>query len=186
MGKRCCGNGEVEAGKGGWGESVRSRRLLEERGSPPTTMAEEIPDDVVETIQTYIEEYHGFLSWLEVEVEQVTNDRTVMSLPFQEKLTNNTSPETIHGGVAATLVDTCGGLALRPHLDDPVNGGLATVNLNVNYLRRAVGDLRATAEPTRCGGSIGWSTITVESEVPGGDVKPVVVGQAAYRLFHGD
>lgn len=151
-----------------------------------TSDGDEIPDEVVETIQTYIEEYHGFLSWLEVEVEEVQRTRTVMSLPFAEKLTNNTSPETIHGGVAATLIDTCGGLALRPHLRDPVAGGMATVNLNVNYLRRAVGDLRATAEPVRVGGSIGWSTITVESEVPSGDVEPVVVGQAAYRLFHGD
>jgi uncharacterized protein (TIGR00369 family) len=149
-------------------------------------MADEIPEDVVDTIRTYIEEYHGFLSWLDVDVEAVERDRTVMTLPYDEKLTNNTSPETIHGGVAATLIDTCGGLALRPHLDDPVGGGMATVNLNVNYLRRAVGDLRATAEPIRAGGSVGWSNITVESEVPSGETKPVVVGQAAYRLFHGD
>ncbi|HET7325563.1 MAG TPA: PaaI family thioesterase, partial [Halococcus sp.] len=63
------------------------------------------------------------------------------------------------------------------------NGSVATINLNVNYLRPAAGDLTATAEVVRAGSSVGVSTVTVESEAPDGEMKAVATGQGAYRLF---
>lgn len=113
-----------------------------------------------------------------------------MSIPYDDRLTNTQPggserrPE-IHGGVAATLVDTAGGLALRTTLENPFEGGVATINLNVNYLQRATADLTATAEVIRAGGSVGVSEITVRSEVDDGD-EPVATGQSAYRLFRAD
>lgn len=119
-----------------------------------------------------------------------------MTIPYDEKLTNTVSPPTIHGGIAATLIDTAGGIALRTMLDDPLAGGVATINLNVNYLRRASGDLTAVAEVVRAGGSVGVSTITVVSTDPEEDSDvaarqspssdwndAVATGQGAYRLF---
>ena len=143
-----------------------------------------------ELICHHIEEEHGYLSWLDVSVEEFTADTVTMTVPYDEKLTNRT-PEWrdengvepgMHGGVAATLVDTAGGIAQRTAFEDPLAGGVATVNLNVNYLRRAGGDLTATAEVVRAGSSIGVSAVTVETPTETG-TEAVATGQAAYRLF---
>ena len=146
-------------------------------------MAEDLPEGSKEMVEYYIEQEHGYLSWLNVSVEEFTADSMTLSVPYDEKLTNTTEPPTMHGGIAATLIDTAGGLALRPSLEDPLNGGVATVNLNVNYLRRAADDLTAYAEVVRAGNSIGVSEVYVESETPEGGVEPVAVGMGAYRLF---
>ncbi|XVH32691.1 PaaI family thioesterase [Haloferacaceae archaeon DSL9] len=146
-------------------------------------MSKTFPTDAAAAITHAIEEEHGYLSWLGTEVESIERGRIVLAIPYDEKLTNTTSPPTVHGGVAATLVDTAGGLAQRTTFDDPTVGGVATVNLNVNYLRRAGGDLTATAEVVRAGGSIGVSEMRVESPTPDGDTEPVVVGQGSFRLF---
>lgn len=148
--------------------------------------------DAAAEVQRYIENHHGYLSWLGTRVESFEYGTVVMTIPYDEKLTNTRtdevgsetdSPAGIHGGIAATLIDTAGGIALRPFLDDPFAGGVATVNLNVNYLRPATADLTATAEVVRAGDSIGVSTVTVESERPDGENRSVATGQGAYRLF---
>ena len=144
-----------------------------------------LPPEAREVLEQYIESEHGYLSWLGTTVEEFGHDGITLSVPFDEKLTNPTSPPTMHGGIAATLIDTAGGIAHRPSLDDPYRGGVATINLNVNYLRRAAGDMTATAEVIRTGGTVGISQVTVTSEVPDEGVKPVAVGQGAYRLFQG-
>ncbi|WP_128904506.1 PaaI family thioesterase [Halorubrum amylolyticum] len=135
----------------------------------------------VELVERRIEEEHGYLSWLNTSVDVVERGRVVLSIPFDDKLTNSDGG-TIHGGVAATLVDTAGGIAQRTAFEDPLSGGVATVNLNANYLRPATGDLRAEATVVRSGGSIGVSDMTVTSST-NGDAAEVVVGQGSFRLF---
>jgi uncharacterized protein (TIGR00369 family) len=148
----------------------------------------DVPDQTTDLLQRYVDA-HGYLSWLGARVESIEYGELVMTIPFDPKLTNSgpgessEMPARIHGGIAATLIDTTGGIALRPALDDPVNGGVSTINLNVNYLRPAAGDLTATAEVIRAGTSVGVSAVTVESETPDGETKPVATGQGAYRLF---
>jgi uncharacterized protein (TIGR00369 family) len=155
-------------------------------------MNQDQDNGAAEIIQRYIDERHSYLSWLGTRIEKIEYGRVVMTVPFDEKLTNKPQEATdvdseselqIHGGVAATLIDTAGGIAFRPFLDDPFSGDIATVNLNVNYLRPATNDLVATAEVIRAGKTIGVSAITVESKNPDGDTKPVVTGQGAYRIF---
>ncbi|WP_380681324.1 PaaI family thioesterase [Salinigranum sp. GCM10025319] len=146
------------------------------------------PSDVTRLFEEYIEDRHGYLSWLGTRVESVEYGRVVMSVPFDEKLTNegpdDTATPQVHGGVAATLADTAGAVAQRTRFEEPLAGGIATVNLNVNYLRPASGDLTATAEVVRAGGTIGVSTVTVEGPTPDGEERhPVATGQVAYRLF---
>lgn len=147
-------------------------------------------DDHRTLLQDYIDEHHEFLSWLGTTVEHIGPATMTMAIPYDEKLTNtrpsngtsNKRPD-IHGGIAATLIDTVGGLALRTDFDEPTKGGVATINLNVNYLRPATGDLEATADVIRAGNSIGVSEITVESTTPDGETRDVATGQGAYRLF---
>ncbi|MFW5939192.1 MAG: PaaI family thioesterase [Halolamina sp.] len=161
-------------------------------------MAEDLPplpEGAEGFVRYAIEEQHGYLSWLGTEVGAVERGRIELTVPFDEKLTNPASRPTIHGGVAATLVDTAGGLALRLAAEDPLAVDVATVSLNVNYLRRATGDLHATADVIRAGSTIGVSRVDVTSTVPtdsdgdrdwgveAGEEQLVATGQPSYRLF---
>ncbi|MFC7186280.1 PaaI family thioesterase [Halorubrum yunnanense] len=137
--------------------------------------------EAVALVERRIEEEHGYLSWLNTSVDVVERGRVVLSIPYDDKLTNSDGG-TIHGGVAATLVDTAGGIVQRTAFEDPLSGGVATVNLNASYLRPATGDLRAEATIVRSGGSIGVSDMTVTSAT-NGDTAEVVVGQGSFRLF---
>ena len=137
--------------------------------------------EAVDLVERRIEEEHGYLSWLNTSVEAVKRGRVVLSIPFDSKLTNSDG-DTIHGGVAATLIDTAGGIVQRTAFEDPLSGDVATVNLNASYLRPATGDLTAEATIVRSGGSIGVSDMTVTSAT-NGDTAEVVVGQGSFRLF---
>ncbi|MFB6131329.1 MAG: PaaI family thioesterase [Salinigranum sp.] len=150
------------------------------------------PEEVARLVREYVEDRHDFLSWLNASVERIDSGLVVMSVPYDEKLTNRPpgwgpssegGTPSMHGGVAATLIDTAGGIAQRTTLSTPLAGGVVTVNLNVNYLRRATGDLTATAEVVRAGNTVGVSTVTVEGPTPEGGREPVATGQGAYRLF---
>ncbi len=138
----------------------------------------------------YIEENHEFLSWLGTRVEHVGEGTVTMAVPYDEKLTNlrpgSQSTPDIHGGIAATMIDTVGGMALRTAFADPLEGDVATITLNVNYLRPATGDLLATANVVRAGSSVGVSEVVVEGPTPADGPKPVAIGQGAYRLFRAD
>lgn len=140
-----------------------------------------LPDGATEFVARKLEDEHGYLSWLNTSVDVVERGRVVLSIPFDDKLTNSDGG-TIHGGVAATLVDTAGGVAQRTAFEDPLSGGVATVNLNANYLRPATGDLTAEATVVRSGGSIGVSDMTVTGAA-NGEAAEVVVGQGSFRLF---
>lgn len=130
-------------------------------------------------------EGHGFLSWLDMSIIEMTHGRVVFHIPFDEKLTNPTerSNASIHGGIAATLMDTAGGVALRTTHDTFDEAVLATTDLNISYLRPAFGDLVAEAEVVRVGNTIGVSRVDVTSTTPDGEEKPVTTGRASYRLF---
>ncbi|QSX00979.1 PaaI family thioesterase [Haloterrigena alkaliphila] len=152
------------------------------------TMFEEF-DTLEEMLQHFIDEHQEFLSWIGTRVDDVGRGTMTLSIPYDEKL-SNTRPDAgpdergdIHGGIAATLIDTAGGLALRTEMEEAFDVQIATINLNVNYLRPATGDLSATADVIRVGGSVGVSEITVESTTPDGETKAVATGQGAYRIF---
>lgn len=135
-------------------------------------------------IQNYIEESGSFLSLLGGEVEEINEERAVVRLPHKDDLDNASDPPIVHGGVTATLVDVAGTLALRPHFDDPFQDGVATVNLNVNYLRSAEDDLRAVGEAVRVGGTVAVSEVRVEQTRD--EEKVVAVGQGVFRVFRAD
>lgn len=130
---------------------------------------------------------HGFLSWLDVQVDGVGDGWVELRVPHDDRLTNigPTNRGEVHGGVAATLIDTGGGLACRTTLDNPVEDGVVSVDMDVSYLRAALGDLSARAEVVRAGGSIGVADVTVESDTEDG-IATVAVGRGTYRLFRED
>jgi uncharacterized protein (TIGR00369 family) len=122
---------------------------------------------------------HGYLSWLGLDIDALEDGRVVLSIPARDELRNVGGPvHPIHGGVVATLVDTASGFALRTTFEDPAAARLTTTDLDVSYLRPALGDLRATASVVRAGGSMGVVDVTVESEdgTPQGEGETGVAG----------
>lgn len=136
-----------------------------------------------ELLQSFVNE-HGYLSWLGLRVETVGDGHIEMRIPFDEKLLNPvTERDVIHGGIAATLVDTASGFALRTTLDNPEAAHLATTDLNVSYIRPMGDDLLAEATVVRSGDSMGVVTVTVWTVDPDGQRTEVAVGRTSYRLF---
>lgn len=94
-------------------------------------------DDVGELLQYFIDEHQEFLSWIGTTVEHVGEGTMTLEIPYDEKLSNTrpNAPETeradLHGGVAATLIDTAGGLVLRTKVDEPFDISVATINLKI-------------------------------------------------------
>ncbi|QLG48722.1 PaaI family thioesterase [Natrinema halophilum] len=124
---------------------------------------------------------HGFLSWLDVEVDHLADGRAVMVLEQNDDFENPVDSEghdPVHGGIVATLIDSSSAFALRTMLENPSGAYLTTTDLNVSYLRPATGDLRAEAEVLRVGGSTGVTDVTVV----GADGE-AAVGRTTYRLF---
>lgn len=137
----------------------------------------------VAALEAFIES-HGFLSWLELSVESMSKGRIELSIPYDQKLVNPGSDvRSIHGGIAASLIDTASGLALRTTFENPTAGRLATTDLNVSYLRPATDDLYVEAEVLRAGGSMGFTDTSVRSVGPEGTEKEAAVGRTSYRLF---
>ena len=124
---------------------------------------------------------HGYLSWLDIEVEYLEDGRAVLVIERNEEFENpvgNEGLNPVHGGIVATLIDTSSAFALRSTFENPSEAFLTTTDLNVSYLRPATGDLRAEAEVLRVGGSTGVTDVTVE----GADGE-AAVGRTTYRLF---
>ena len=163
-------------------------------GEPSSAAGDGLTPEQVAEMQSFVER-HGYLSWLGLTVESVERGRIVMSVPYDEKLVNPDPGGTpvVHGGIAATLVDTASGFVLRTTFEDPAEARLTTTDLNVSYLRPATGDLRVEAEVVRAGGSMGVTDVTVESEgregegregeEPDEEPREIAVGSASYRLF---
>jgi uncharacterized protein (TIGR00369 family) len=131
---------------------------------------------------------HGLFAWLGLEIEAIEHGRVVLRVPYDEKFTNLVpgSEANAHGGIAATLIDSASGFALRSTFDEPDEAALTTTDLNVSYLRPATNDLTVEAEVVRAGGSMGVTDATVSSIAPDGEEKAVAVGRTSYRLFRGE
>ncbi len=134
-----------------------------------------------EAAQTVLEQ-HGFLSWLGVEMVTVEEGRAVMRVPHQEKLAN-WSGGSLHGGVTATVIDSCSAFALRTTFPDPLDPMLVTTDLTVRYVRPATSALTVDAEVVRAGESMGMTHVEVTGTAPSGEEKTVATGGTTYRMF---
>lgn len=75
-------------------------------------------------------------------------------IPFQPGFTGNAARGALHGGIIASLADSCGNAALWTHFG-PADR-IATINIGVDYFRPApLADLMAEAEVRLLGNRIG-------------------------------
>jgi uncharacterized protein (TIGR00369 family) len=80
-------------------------------------------------------------------LEEIAPDTAVIRLPYRDEITNGSG--TVHGGILATLADTATAFALSTNFDGKM--GFATSDLTIHFLRRARGDVRATARIVKKG-----------------------------------
>lgn len=115
-----------------------------------------------------------FHAWLGVELTDGNAEAGTVSLrlPFKSDFRRSTDSAQIHGGVIAAFADIAGDYALAVSL----GGGVPTIDLRVDYLRPAEGDLLATARTVKRGRTIG----VVDIEITDAAGRAIAVGRGAY------
>jgi uncharacterized protein (TIGR00369 family) len=112
-----------------------------------------------------------FAGLLGVEVTTAEDGHAEGRVPMREELSWSQDRMMAHGGVTFTLADTVGGAALVSLVDQPV----PTIDMRIDYLKAGTGDLHATADVVREGGSVGVVdvAVTAADETPVADVRGV-------------
>ena len=127
-----------------------------------------------------VEQFIGsspFPALVGLKLEEISEDRVVMSLPFREELI--TMGTVVHGGAIATLIDSAASCAGWATPNPPENMRGTTVALNISYLRAADrADLRAEATVLRRGRSLSF----IDVDVTDGDGTLLAKGTATYKL----
>lgn len=98
-----------------------------------------------------------FASMLGIEVTECADGYAEGYLEMREELSWNTDRIMAHGGVTFTLADTVGGAALVSLVDQPV----PTIDMRIDYLNVASGDIYAEANVVRCGDDVGTVDVDV-------------------------
>ena len=102
----------------------------------------------------------AFAQFLRVRVAQVSHERAVLRLPFQEDNANQGG--VLHGGATASLIHMAGTLAAWTGLDLPAEPLVNTVDLSVQYLAAALREeITAEAMVLRRGRDIFFLDVTV-------------------------
>lgn len=112
---------------------------------------------------------------LGVETVEAANGRSLLRYAHRPELGNRKGD--VHGGVLATLVDLAMSQAIRSLRPDLA--GMSTINMTVNYLDTASGDLIARGKAIKVGNTIGVGEATVETS----DDRIVVQATGAFRLI---
>ena len=102
-----------------------------------------------------------FADMLGVEVTEATDGHAEGYLEMRKELSWNEDRVMAHGGVTFTLADTVGGAALVSVVDQPV----PTIDMRIDYLGVASGDIRAEADVVGEVGDVG----TVDVDVYGAE-----------------
>lgn len=110
-----------------------------------------------------------FDRWMGLQVESLDDTTLTMRLPFRAEIVGTPKVNRLHGGVVASLIDAAGCYLLIALLVKRVS----TVNLVVDFLRPAHGDMVAVARMVKMGRTI--CNVTVE--VTGSDGKLAATGR---------
>jgi uncharacterized protein (TIGR00369 family) len=121
----------------------------------------------------------AFWRTLGIEVVGADEGMARLRIPARPELETR-RPDTLHGGVLASLIDAAGSAALLTTRrdDDETWGGFASTDLNVSYLAAATSDV--TAEARVLGGGRRVVYTTVEVTDAGGTT--VAVGRVTYMI----
>ena len=130
----------------------------------------------------------AFAQFLRVRVAQVSHERAVLHLPFQEDNANQGG--VLHGGAIASLIHMAGTLAAWTGLDLQASPLVNTVDLSVQYLAAALREeITAEAMVLRRGRDIFFLDVTVRGAAQQLISKGLMVYRAPQytvpmRLYH--
>lgn len=147
----------------------------------------ELTPELVEAVQAFFERI-PFNRLLGIQIDSLSEQRVLMSLPMQDALIGNFVQGILHGGVISSLLDVAGGaMALigaferHQHLNAAERmarlSKLGTIDLRVDFLRPGRGQrFTANAVLLRSGNKVA----VVRSELHSDDGTLVAVGTGTY------
>ena len=102
--------------------------------------------------------------WLGLRVEQVAPGRCLVRVPYRPELIGDPTRPALHGGVATTLADAAGGLAVFTRLGP--TDRTSTVDLRMDFLRHGQpdADLWCSAQVIRLGNRVAVTDCEVWQE----------------------
>ncbi|HLU00374.1 MAG TPA: PaaI family thioesterase [Burkholderiaceae bacterium] len=116
-----------------------------------------------------------FMRYLGLQAEHIEEGYARARLPDHPSLVN--SREDIHGGTLMSVLDFIMSAAARGH--DPLNLGVATIEMSTHFLEVARGELVFEAHTLKRG----RSTAFCEGKAVNADGTTVCVARAAFRLI---
>jgi uncharacterized protein (TIGR00369 family) len=120
----------------------------------------QINDEVLGLVRKFMRELVPFNGFLGIEVDSLSEGRAVLSLPFRPEFIGDSTrnPPALHGGLIATLLDTCGGAAVWTTVNP--TDKVSTIDMRVDYLRPGRSErLLAEALVIRTGNRVGVTTM---------------------------
>lgn len=131
-------------------------------------------------VRRFFEERVPFHKHLGLRLTQLQERTARMELPFQEQFLGNTERGALHGGLVATLIDTCAGAAVFSLFSDREDR-TSTIDLRIDYLRPARAELvAAEARVVRAGSR--RAVVEVSVFHPGEELDPVATGKGVFDL----
>ncbi len=98
--------------------------------------------DAFERSLRFLKSMHHYVD-LGMQLQSVGPGKAVIVLPYDERLIGDPDTKVIHGGAVSALLDTCAGTAVSVHPE--MRSGIATLALNISYMRPAQPGLDITA-----------------------------------------
>lgn len=130
--------------------------------------------DGAQLVRSFLEQ-SPFAKLVGLELVELAPDRAELRLPFKPEVA--TTPEIVHGGAIATLIDTAATAAAwsGEFAEMPVRWG--TVSMTANFERPGTGDLAAVARVARRGRNLCFCEVEVSTAE-----GRVASGSVVYRL----
>lgn len=116
------------------------------------------------------------MRYLGLQPEHIEDGYARARLPSNPDLVNSRSD--VHGGTLMSVLDFLMSAAARGH--DPLNVGVATIEMSTHFLDVAKGELQFEAKTLKRG----RSTAFCEGTAMDADGKTVCVARATFRLIH--
>ncbi|HMS26341.1 MAG TPA: thioesterase family protein [Burkholderiaceae bacterium] len=154
----------------------------------PDAQAIAFEPEFIQQLKLIFEESIVFNQVLGLKVNKVSPDKCTGSIIMRPELIGHYSHNRMHGGVISASLDAMGGLAVMAaigarHMDEPVAarlsrfGKLGTIDLRIDYLRPAIGEMfTLQAEVLRLGSRVASTRMSFMAA----DGKLLSTGAGAY------
>ena len=132
----------------------------------------------------FFEEHIPFNKHLGMKVEEMSEVKVRIRIPFAAHLVGDPLRPALHGGVTSTIADTAGGLAVFARVG-MLTARVATVDLRVDYyLPALMKDVVAEAQVVRLGNRVAVSRISIWQPPDAGEAIAIIAeGKGVYNIY---